>query len=103
MSGEVTYQGVIPPNRFEKAALNLEIQGEQQESTKFFGENTWSWFSVERKEMSPDSPPNSTCGPKWGVPRGQVQWPRGAPSFGPWWPSGVPLLAVSSPVKITYL
>ena len=36
MSVEVTYQGVIPPNRFEKAALNLEIQGEQQESTNFF-------------------------------------------------------------------
>ena len=100
MSEEVTYQGVIPPNRFDKAALKLEIQGEQQESTIFFGENTYSWFSVERKEMSPDSPPNSTCGPKWGVPRGQVQW---APSFGPRWPSGVPLLAVSSRVKITYL
>jgi hypothetical protein len=27
MGGGVTYQGAIPPNIFEKSALNLEIQG----------------------------------------------------------------------------
>ena len=27
MGGGVTYQGVIPPNRFGKSALNLEIEG----------------------------------------------------------------------------
>ena len=53
--------------------------------------------------MGSGHPPNSLCGPKWWVPRGQVQWPHGTPYFGPWWPSGVPLLAVSSSGKINFL
>ena len=64
MRGGVTYQGVIPPNSFEKSALNLEIQEQQEESTKKIGESTWSWFSVEGRKMSPDSPPNTTRGAK---------------------------------------
>ena len=31
MGGGVTYQGVILPNRFGKSALNLEIEGYQEE------------------------------------------------------------------------
>jgi hypothetical protein len=36
MGGGVTYQGVISPNRFEKFALNLEIQEWQEWSTRIF-------------------------------------------------------------------
>jgi hypothetical protein len=36
MGGGVTYQGVISPNRFEKSALNLEIQEWQEWSTGIF-------------------------------------------------------------------
>ena len=46
---------------------------------------------------------DSLCGPTWWVPRGLVLWPRGALPSGPWWPSGAPLLAVSSSGEITYL
>ena len=34
MGGGVTYQGAIPPNRFEKSALNLEIQEYQEERAR---------------------------------------------------------------------
>ena len=37
-------------------------------------------------------------GPMW-----QGIWPCGTPCFGPWWPPGVPLLAVGPSGKITYL
>ena len=87
----------------KKSVLNLEIRGEQEESTGKNGKNTWGCFSVEEEEMGIDPSPNSFCGPKWRVPRGQVLWPRGAPYSGPCWPYGVPLLAVSSPANITYL
>ena len=46
---------------------------------------------------------DSLCGPRWWVPRGLVLWPCGALPSGPWWPSGAPLLAVSSSGEITYL
>ena len=47
--------------------------------------------------------PNSLCGQRWWVPCGLVLWPRGALPSGLWWPSGAPLLAVSSSGEITYL
>ena len=53
--------------------------------------------------MGTGHPLDSLCGPRWWVPRGLVLWPRGALPSGHWWPSGAPLLAVSSSSEITYL
>jgi hypothetical protein len=40
MGGGVTYQGIVPPNKFEKSALYLEIQEWQEWSTRKFSKNT---------------------------------------------------------------
>ena len=104
MGGGVTYQGVIPPNRFEKSALILEIEGYQEERVREnFGKIPGGGFLSRGKEMSTCPRPNSPWGPSWWVPRGQGIWPRGTLPFGPCWPSGVPLLAVGPTGKITYL
>ena len=56
-----------------------------------------------RRTTEKGSEQTEARGPNEHGPRGQVLWPRGTPPFGPWWPSGVSLLAVSSSGKITYL
>jgi len=65
----------------------------EKQSTGKMEEMNWGWFSVEREQMSIGWAPASTCGQKWGIPRGQGIWPRGGTYFGPWWPAGAPPLA----------